>query len=240
MPLPRPQVFPTPKALAEALADTITETLDAARRERGAASLVLAGGSSFTALYQRFETVAFDWTGIHLFFGDERRVGPDSPDSNYRMAVQAWPSSLSNGAIMHRLQGELEDPKRALLAYMDEMANYAGVPNECVFDVVLLGLGPDGHTASLFPASLATIERTGLALAVVPAGLPPLVERLTLTPLTLNRSRAMYVVATGDGKQEIVGKVLADTANEYPVSHIAPAYGPLSFYVDQAAFQNVK
>src|SRR5262249_44001213 len=139
-------------------ADMILETGQAAIRDRGRFSLVLSGGSTPRRVYARLAEADFPWDKTHLFWGDERAVPPDSTESNYRMVVESLLGKISiPSSHVHRIRGESE-PRQAAEEYEEELRVFFenGRP---VFDLILLGMGADGHTASLFPGTTALEER---------------------------------------------------------------------------------
>lgn len=167
---------------------------------RGQISMALAGGSTPRPVYAALAARAeLDWARIDVFFGDERAVPPDDPDSNYRMARETLlePASVPEHRV-HRMEAERPDLERAA----DEYA--AGLPS--AFDVMLLGIGHDGHTASLFPGSAALDERHRLVMPVTGPKPPP--TRLTVTPPVIVRAREVIVLATGSAKAGPVARAL--------------------------------
>jgi len=178
----------------------VAELLRQAVAERGAASLALAGGTTPRAMHEVLATLpGVDWAQVSIYFGDERCVPPDHADSNYRMARESLltrvPIPESN---VHRMLGELPDRDAAARAYAAELP--------AALDVVVLGIGEDGHTASLFPGSPALDEREQLVLPVIGPKPPP--ERLTLTPPALERAHNLVMLAAGAGKADAVARAL--------------------------------
>ena len=168
---------------------------------RGQASLALAGGTTPKATYEALAGLPLDWSVIDVFFGDERCVPADHSDSNYRMAKAALFDRI---AILpervHRMQGELGDREAAARAYE------AVLPER--LDIVVLGIGEDAHTASLFPGSPALREEQRRVQPVTGPKPPP--ERLSLTPPALRAARLCLVLASGAGKAEAVRRALHD------------------------------
>jgi len=188
---------------AAAASDRIAALVEYSVETRGNCSLVLAGGSTPRPVYQHLaatrEAPGFPWERIDFFFGDERRVPPDDPESNFRMAEETLFSTVPVPAEnIHRMEGESPDGEVAAARYE------AVLPDR--LDVVLLGMGADGHTASLFPHSPAlneTIRR------VVPVrGPKPPVERITVTPAALAGARNLVVLVTGADKAPTVAAAL--------------------------------
>jgi 6-phosphogluconolactonase len=185
-----------PLAAAVAVAGLLSEAI----ATRSAASLALAGGTTPRAMHEVLATLPdVDWSRVSIYFGDERCVPPDHADSNYRMARE---SLLTRVPIpdtnVHRMLGEFSDREAAARAYAEL------VP--AALDVIVLGIGEDGHTASLFPGSPALDERERLVLPVIGPKPPP--QRLTLTPPVLERARCLLMLASGAGKAEAVARAL--------------------------------
>ena len=185
-------------ALAQSCAAWLVECMTRAITERGGCALALAGGSSPRPAYAALSAPplrdAVAWERVHVYFGDERAVPPDDPESNYRMACDAL---LDRVPIppeqVHRMEAERTD----LDAAADDYARLLPV-----LDVLLLGIGPDGHTASLFPGSPALVERRRLVVPVVGPKPPP--RRLTITPPVIHAAREVVVIATGADKAPMV------------------------------------
>lgn len=189
------------KELPARAAERIALELTKALAERGTASLALAGGTTPKATYEALAGLPLDWTKVDVFFGDERCVPADHSDSNYRMAKAALFDRITiPSARVHRMQGELADRDAAARAYEREL------PEE--LDVVVLGIGEDAHTASLFPGSPALHEIVRRVLPVVGPKPPP--ERLSLTPPAITNARLCIVLASGAGKAEPVKRALVD------------------------------
>ena len=222
------EVFATPEALFEAAAERIASVL--ARADR--ATFALAGGSTPERLYARLaDRRTITWQRVDFFWGDERPVGPDDPQSNYGMARRSLlgPAGIAAECV-HRIEGE-RAPEDAARRYEDEIRRL--VPGDPVphLDLVLLGMGEDGHTASLFPGT--SWDETRL---VVANPVPKLAAtRITMTPLLLNAARTILFLAVGEAKAEALRRVVEDRAPELPASRIAPDDGELVWLVDAAA-----
>jgi 6-phosphogluconolactonase len=215
-----------PAALARAAAEEVARLAAEALAARGAFRLALAGGSTPRALYRLLADPAqpfrdrIPWSVVHAFFGDERAVPPESADSNARMAREALLDHVPLAAV-HRIEGEL-GAEEAAARYEDVLFAHFGDVRLPVFDLVLLGLGSDGHTASLFPGSPALQERRRWAVAG-PAGLPPPVPRVTLTIPVLEAARAALFLVAGADKAEALRRLLRPRADEplVPAAQIA-------------------
>lgn len=229
-------IVPDNNALTRAAADFFVTEAQAALRANRHFTVALSGGSTPRALYQLLAETPLAWEAIHLFWGDERCVPPDHADSNYRMTAE---SLLRRIAIppenVHRIEGELP-PEEAALRYEDELRKFFdGVPR---FDLILLGLGEDGHTASLFPDSPALHERTRWVVAVshtTPP--PPLVPRVTLTLPVINAARQVVFLVSGAGKAKRLAEVLhvPTPSPLLPASMVRPDSGELLWLLDQPA-----
>lgn len=196
--------------------------------ERGEFCLVLSGGSTPQRLLTRLSDEPVEWPRVQVFFGDERCVEPDDPASNYRMAREALLDRVPlREDQVHRIRGE-EGPERAATLYEEELAAWPRL------DMVLLGLGGDGHTASLFPGGPELDEaRRRVVASRSPA--PPR-ERVTLTLPAINASREAMFVVTGETKAARVAEVLA--GSDLPAGRVRPT-GRLVWLVDRAAAKHV-
>lgn len=227
------QVFPT-AGLADAVARHIADCGADALSARGRFMLALSGGSTPRAAYVRLATnhPELDWQRTHVFWSDERCVPPDEPRNNYRMAREALLDRVPiPQAHVHRIRGEA-DPVQAAAEYERELNGAGAEP--LALDLVLLGLGEDGHTASLFPGQPAVHETVHHVLAVPgPDGL----RRITLTPPILNAARRVTFVVSGAGKAARLRQVIEGpfTPDLLPAQVIRPARGLLTWMVDEAA-----
>src|SRR5262249_35141128 len=196
------------------------------------AHVSLAGGTTPRRAYELLAARIGDPDHVDWWFGDERCVPPGDPDSNYRLVAESLIARGIPAARVHRVRGE-DPPGRAAGDYASERsrgvpADAAGVP---VLDVALLGLGEDGHTASLFPGDSALEITDALAAAVVAVKPPP--NRITLTLPVLRAARDVIILATGAGKRDAVARVLAGPDPATPASLLAEANVTLA--VDEAA-----
>lgn len=216
----------------------VIEGMTAAMRGwRGALNIALAGGSTPEALYRRWasEPAFLPWHDVGLWFGDERCVPPDHHDSNYRMVRQALlsPLGIEHGQVF-RMRGDVS-PAQAASDYEAQLrAKFVG-DSWPRFDLVLLGVGEDGHTASLFPGTAALHERTRWVVAnqLVPQG----AWRLTLTLPVLCAAKRAWILATGPRKRDIVRRVFSDqhSGEPWPVQQVVPVAGELVWWLDAAA-----
>jgi 6-phosphogluconolactonase len=225
-------------ALASAAAEFFVAQAQASIQARGRFAVALSGGSTPRQLYERlaqFDLASLvNWEAVHLFWGDERCVPPNHPDSNYRMARESLRVPVPEQNI-HRVYGEIA-PEAAAEKYENELRSFFGdVPR---FDLILLGLGDDGHTASLFPSSPTLHEQTRWAAAVAhETPPPPLVPRVTLTLPVINAARQIVFLVSGAGKAERLAEVLhAPTeSHSLPASMIRPGNGEILWLVDKSA-----
>lgn len=189
-----------PAQLARQAAEWLGLEVTRAIAERGSCALGLAGGRTPERVYGELAAgSSIDWSKVSVFFGDERAVSPDHPDSNYLKVHLALLSRvpIPSGNI-HRMEAERADREAAAREYERSLP-----PR---LDVLLLGMGPDGHTASLFPGSAALDERHRLVLPVL--GSKPPAERLTITPLVIEAARKVAVIATGEDKALMVARAI--------------------------------
>jgi 6-phosphogluconolactonase len=226
-----------PAALAKAGAARIVARI-AANSDR--AAICLAGGSSPKQLYQLLATDAYrsqiPWDRVHWFFGDERFVPAADPLSNMAMARDAFLDRCAPAANIHPIPIESADPKEAARRYERELKSFYGADEldlaRPLFDVVLLGVGPDGHTASLFPGSPAVEEAKRWVIEVPKAHVEPFVPRVTLTFPALGSCREMLIEASGAGKRPILTRVFA--GEDLPAQR-ARSTGETVWLVDAAA-----
>jgi 6-phosphogluconolactonase len=221
-------------AVAERAARLIAELLDATLTARGSAHLALAGGTTPAGAYAQLEPSR--WDGVELWFGDERCVGPDDPASNYLMVEQTL-LGHAPGALVHRIQGEL-GAEQAAAAYdallRERVASDGGsVP---VLDIALLGIGEDGHTASLFPHNPALDARGVACVAVHDAPKPP-PDRVSLSLEVLRSARSVILLASGPAKAAALAKALADADPAVPASLLV--HDHLAVIADTAALADV-
>jgi 6-phosphogluconolactonase len=211
----------TVEEVAERAADVLATAIDAARTVRGAAHVALSGGSTVGQVYRLVGPKLPEWRDVHLWYGDERVVPLDDPESTHRLATSTLDAP---DAVWHPLAVDL-GPEGAATAYADEL-------DGTVLDVALNGMGPDGHTASLFPGH-PMLRAEGIAVAVRDSPKPP-PERVTLTLDKLNEARRILLVVTGEDKAPMLARVLAGADPEVPASLLAR--DRLEVIVDAAAF----
>lgn len=206
-------VYDDPAALADAAAHFIATVLVDAVRDRGTANLCVAGGTTPRATLETLAANphghAIDWLQTDVWFSDERCVPHDHEGSNFRMVDEALLSRVPiPPANVHRVAGDL-DPAAAARAYdMELHASFPDVMGESAFDLVLLGVGNDGHVASLFPGSPALKEEQRWAAAVEAPSMSPSVPRVSLTPPIIRRARRILYLVSGITKRAITRRVL--------------------------------
>jgi 6-phosphogluconolactonase len=235
------RVLPDIDALSRAALEELLSDLQAAIKQRGRGAIALSGGHTPEKMYTlwaanekyRSET---DWNRVHFFWGDERYVSQDDPLSNYRMTRETLLKNVPiPAANVHAVPTNLGTPQQAADAYDQELRKFFG-SSAPAFDVTLLGLGPEGHTASLFPDSPALEEKTHWVVPVHVEAVPP--NRLTFTLPVLNSSRNTYFLVAGENKREIVAALRAEPDSRpsaYPAGRIRPADGRVLWFLDQAA-----
>ncbi len=243
--MPTITVYSDLESWVAGVADYITDLAIKSIAEHGRFTFAFSGGSTPLPVYERLASAGYidriDWSRVELFFGDERCVPPDDPQSNYHMAQAAFGEHLPlPAANIHRMHGE-DPPEQAAAEYAEELeltfggdAKKGGAPSNG-FDLALLGMGDNGHTASLFPglAAVTEKERWVMAQYVEVVGM----WRVTLTPVVLNAARNVAFLVQGADKAEMLSKVLEGPYQPVvlPSQIIKPANGDLRWLVDAAA-----
>ena len=224
--------FPTALDAAVACGDRILQLLDSARRDRGTARLAVSGGSTPRLMFESMARRGFDWNRVELFWVDERMVPPTDSQSNYRMTREALLEAISlPAAQVHRIAGEMAPPD-ACAKYIAEIRATFRLPigELPVFDVIQRGMGPDMHTASLFPGEPLILNRTGIA---APVWVPKMGQhRVTLLPGVLELARETLCLVSGADKTEGLRQVM----NEPPDTMKRPmqiASNEMVWYVDE-------
>jgi 6-phosphogluconolactonase len=229
------EIFPDVETLNEAAATLIVEIAAEALQAKDKFSIALAGGSTPEALYKLLASDKFenkiDWMKTLVFFGDERCVAPDDAESNYRMANAAMLARVSIAPEnVFRLRGEIE-PEKAAAEYEEIIKKTLGANAQ--LDLILLGMGDDGHTASLFPQTRALRETKKLVAANFVEKLN--VNRLTLTFPAINSAKNVLFLATGAKKASMIKKVLSAETLDLPASLIKPENGNCFWFLDKEA-----
>ena len=207
-------------------------------------AVAISGGFTPRGLYKLLSSVPYrgqvDWTHVHFFWADERCVPKDHEESNFGIAFDTLLSRISipDGNI-HRIRGE-EDPEKSARDYEDNIKKFFGMSGIPMFDLIILGMGEDGHTASLFPGSKLLKETIRLA---VPVYLPkPTWNRITLTfPILNNATQILFLVA-GRSKASILSEILGDREKKkrFPAGLINPVHGYMTWLIDQEAAERLR
>ena len=231
------------QAAAEAAAAFVLEVGQEAIRAKGRFFIALSGGTTPETLYRALTSPAFigrfDWSRTTFFFSDERCVPPDDPRSNYALANRTLFAPLKIApAQVCRMAGEFRDPQAAASEYEQQLrrATNTSPSNSPTLDLILLGLGEDGHTASLFPGSLAFRDNKSLIAVTQSPKDPP--TRLTMTLGVINQASVILFLVAGAGKAGVVRAILdpkTETERQLPASLVAPEKGRLIWLLDRAA-----
>ena len=231
--MPLETVVDKAESLAESLAARFEEEARHAVAARGRFTVALPGGSVATSFFPRLARVPFDWSRTDFFWGDERAVPPDHADSNYAAARSLWltPAGVPEASV-HRMKAEEPDLAQAAADYARELAEVAGSPPR--LDLVLLGVGPDGHVCSLF-AGHPVLGLRDRAVAVVEDSPKPPPRRLTLTLPLVTGAGLVVVVALGRAKAEMIRAALEDPGSALPVALVARQARRATFLLDAEA-----
>ena len=230
-------VFPDADALATAAAERVVARIAI---NAGRVAVCLTGGSSPKKLYELLRTPPYKnqipWHRVHWFIGDERFVPADDPLNNMRMARKTFVDHFSAAANMHPIPTDAVNVEEAARLYEAELKAFYGAasldPARPLFDLVLMGVGPDGHTASLFPGAAALAERERWVVGVSRANVEPFVPRVTLTLPALASCGEMLFQIAGSAKRSILTRLLA---NENLPANRARSAGETIWLVDRAA-----
>ena len=231
-------VFSDAESLAIAFAEDFASWIQSLPPEQTQITVALSGGSTPQRLFQRWaenQETGIDWKRIHLFWGDERCVAPEDDESNYGTARRIFLENLKiDPGNIHRIRGE-DTPESERDRYETEIQEYL-ISNEHetpMFDLIILGMGEDGHTASIFPhqSQFLTSERICEIATHPQTGQ----QRITLTGRVLNAAKRVVFLITGENKADVLGQVINQDgeASRYPVAHITSA--AIDFYLDEAA-----
>jgi 6-phosphogluconolactonase len=233
------KIFQDPYSLAKEFAGEMIYLIKLSTEKSKPFSVALSGGSTpeilFTLLSENYAKSVF-WQFVHIFWVDERCVSPDDSESNYGMTRRKLLSNIDIPSTnIHRIKGE-EDPENEVICYSEEILKFTekrdGLP---LFDLMILGLGEDGHTASIFPGHMELINSDKICdVALHPKTLQ---KRITLTGRVINNADFITFLVTGKKKEKIVKRIFnksMDTHN-LPASYIVPIYGRLSWFLDREA-----
>lgn len=233
------RIFPTPKDLAVSLALDLVSQIKEAETSVNTFTIALSGGSTprllFSILAEKFAR-SVNWSNVHFFWVDERCVPPDDPESNFGMTNDVFLSRINIPENnIHRIRGE-EDPGAEALRYSKEISDFTekrnGIP---CFSIMLLGLGEDGHTASIFPGN----EKLFMAESICTTAAHPVTRqvRITLTGKVINNSDQIIFLVTGKNKSGIVSDIIGqgDNIKLFPASYVKPDHGKIKWYMDENA-----
>lgn len=233
-------IVETSEQLAAAAAELVRAAAAAAIRARGRFLLTLAGGATPDRLYRRLVDGAqadlFEWARVVLLWGDERAVPPEADGSNYGRAMGIFGSLVPPENVV-RMRGELTPPAAAA-DYAAQLAQLAADGRRWPrLDLVILGLGSDGHTASLFPGPIAAAEASAATLAVTADYEDRPVDRVTLTPAVINDARQILFLVAGQAKAQAVAALLSGNPDpeRWPAARIQPADGVVTWLLDRPA-----
>ncbi len=234
-------IFPDNDTLSHKAAQFIARLAQASIVTHGRFTFALSGGSSPRMLYSLLGDPPYrdqiDWTLVEIFWSDERCVPLDSNESNYRMAHELLLSKIPIPvAQVHRMPAEQPDPAAAAQAYEHEIRSTFGTSGIPSFDLIQLGMGPEGHTASLFPHQPSLHEQQRLVIPISGAPKPP-PDRLTFTPPLLNAAHHVLFLVTGSDKADAVHAVLEGEyqPDEYPAQIVHPEHGEVLWMLDRDA-----
>lgn len=229
-------ILPDATAVAQSAADRFVAFARSAIAANGQFTVALSGGSTPKTMLARLIDQPIEWAHVHVFWGDERCVPPEDDESNYRMACEAL---LNHVPIpddnVHRMQGEI-NPTQAASNYTAELRVMFGRVEWPRFDLILLGLGTDAHTASLFPGTGAIYEEQRWVIGHFVEKLKA--YRLTLTPSVINHAENVMFLVTGADKADALRSVLSPTAldpDQFPAQIVQPVAGTLTWLIDQTA-----
>jgi len=236
---PQVRVFPTTAELFRGAADLFWKIGEQAIRDRGRYTVALSGGNTPRGLHHELVTKdrgRLPWEKVFFFWGDERHVPPDFPESNYRMAKETLLSKLTiPGDHIFRMPGELPDAEQGAAIYEQTLREFFHpAPGEFLrLDFILLGVGPEGHTVSLFPDTKALEEKYRWVVGNWVG--EHSTWRITCTYPVLNHAANVMFLVDGSGKAEIVRTALRDPSAHLPCQGVKPETGELMWYLDQAA-----
>lgn len=228
------RTYPNLDELCEASKQFFIKIANEAIQQRGRFLVALSGGKTPMKLYEKLANEKLDWSSVHFFWGDERCVPVEDPGNSYGQAKKVWFDKISVTNI-HRIHSELE-PVEAATEYAITLKEYSESQLDWPrFDLVLLGMGDDGHTASLFPGSPVEIDSATIAVVANYQDRPA--NRVTLTQNVINDARCIFFLVAGAGKAATLTKVLSDTyvPVELPAQRIDPKDGQVIWFVDEAA-----
>jgi len=236
---PSVEVLPTTDDLVRAAAERIVSVVVESVKRNGRSMIALSGGSTPRNVYKLLGSEKFKtrvpWNALHLFWSDERCVPPGHSDSNFRMVKEALLDVVDiPPSNIHRIQGE-RPPSEAAHAFEKELRQVFGLQDNSIpdFDLMLLGLGEDGHTASLFPETTALQEHVRLVTELYVKKLNA--QRITMTYPLINAARHILFLVSGRSKAAILQEVLRNDGHLYPAQGVQPVNGDLVWMMDREA-----
>ena len=233
------KIFPTPYELAEKFAEELVSKINLAAKRNMMFTVALSGGSTpellFSILGDHYSSSAH-WNYVHFFWGDERCVPPSDLESNYGMTKRRFLEKINiPESNIHRIRGE-NDPAQEAIRYSEEVSEFTSVKDGLpLFDMVILGLGVDGHTASIFPGHIDLFRTDKICeVAVHPVTGQ---KRISLTGRTINNADSVIFLVTGKNKAGIVDKIINSRAEsvDFPATYVDPVYGDLHWFIDTDA-----
>jgi len=233
------KIFSSPEELSESFAEVLVLMINDSAKNSKKVTIALSGGSTPELLFSLLGTTyakSVSWKYVHFFWGDERCVSPESSESNYGLTKRTLFDMINiPESNIHRIRGE-NNPSDEAVRYSSEIIACTEAKNGLpVFDIVLLGLGEDGHTASIFPGNLKLFNSDKICeVAVNPYSGQ---ERITITGRTINNASTLFFLVAGKKKAVIVENIFKNNsaALNYPASYIVPLYGQLHWYLDNDA-----
>ncbi len=233
------ETFPDLEAISHKAAEIFLSLSRSALQSKESFAVALSGGSTPRKFYHLLGCTPYcrqiEWQRIHFFWADERCVPPDHEQSNFKTVYDALLSTVPvPGENIHRIRGE-ESPEEAARAYEAVMETFWGKDNMPVFDLIVLGMGEDGHTASLFPETEALNEEKRFAVPVYRK--KPEINRVTLTLPVLNNASQVLFLVSGQAKAKVLAAILGGggTKDHYPAGLVSPARGKITWLIDQEA-----
>ncbi len=233
---------PTPRKAAESAAHHLLGRLRVALDRKGWAAIAFSGGSTPRLMFEHLAGLDFDWTGVHIFWVDERCVPQDHAESNYRMTRQALLEPLRfPGEQVHRIEGELS-PEQAADRYVSTLHEFFELREDDLprFDIIHLGMGADAHTASLFPGESLILDRKHVAAAVYSAARDS--YRVTLLPGVLLHAAEIFFLVTGKDKSETLLSLFMETFDPLalPAQLMAHEGSNVRWFLDEAAAEGLR
>lgn len=231
--MPSAVIVDTAADIVQAFARRVETLAREAMAARGRFAVAVTGGSAAELCLPGLVDADVDWSRVDVFFGDERAVPPAHEDANYGLAHRLWLGKVAvDPARVHRMAGEQADLAGAAAEYESILLRVLGDPPR--LDLVMLGVGPDGHVCSLFPGHALLAEDAHWAAAVTDSPKPP-AGRLTLTLPSLLEARAVIVVATGVSKADAVREAMDDDSSALPIALVAHGADDVTFLLDRDA-----